>query len=184
MSCYARKSWKKARFPNSKKVSTLAMRSLSRTRECLLHPGEKSANHCLRYFVNKKLNSGPNQWPSPETFPGVDDFRRTCMDYYYAVVALAKDILKVIALCLDLSEDHFREFATDAVATMRLLHYPPTEKGDGAEKLQRGIGAHTDFGAVTLLLQDEVDGLQVWDKEVEQWFDVREPPAPLPLCRC
>lgn len=87
-------------------------------------------------------------------------------------MALAKDILKVIALCLDLPEDHFREFADDAVATMRLLHYPPTEKGDGEEKLMRGIGAHTDFGAVTLLLQDEVDGLQVWDKEVEQWFDV------------
>ncbi|KAL1651221.1 hypothetical protein SLS58_000559 [Diplodia intermedia] len=124
------------------------------------------------YFVNKKLNSGPNQWPAPDTFPGVDDFKRTCMDYYYAVVALAKDILKAIALSLDLSEDHFDEFATDAVATMRLLHYPPTGKGDGEEKLQRGIGAHTDFGAVTLLLQDEVDGLQVWDKEVRQWFDV------------
>ncbi|OJD29073.1 1-aminocyclopropane-1-carboxylate oxidase [Diplodia corticola] len=124
------------------------------------------------YFVNKKLNSGPNQWPAPDTFPGVDDFRRTCMAYYHAVVALAKDILKAIALSLDLGEDHFDDFATGAVATMRLLHYPPTEKGDGDEKLRRGIGAHTDFGAVTLLLQDDVDGLQVWDSEVRQWFDV------------
>ncbi|KAL1637204.1 hypothetical protein SLS56_000863 [Neofusicoccum ribis] len=127
------------------------------------------------YFINKKLNSGPNQWPSSGTVHDVEDFKRTCLDYYYSVVALAKDILKVIALCLDLPEDYFREFSQDAVATMRLLHYPPTEKGDGEEKLMRGIGAHTDFGAVTLLLQDEVDGLQVWDKEVEQWFDVRDP---------
>ncbi|KAK7545602.1 1-aminocyclopropane-1-carboxylate oxidase [Phyllosticta paracitricarpa] len=129
------------------------------------------------YHVNKKLNSGPNVWPSTELLAEVEDFKTTCMSYYSAVVSLAKDILKVLALTLDLDESYFGGFSDGAVATMRLLHYPPTEKGDGEERLRRGIGAHTDFGAVTLLLQDEVDGLQVWDKDVKQWFDVMPIPG-------
>ncbi|KAK8229535.1 1-aminocyclopropane-1-carboxylate oxidase [Phyllosticta capitalensis] len=131
------------------------------------------------YHVNKKLNSGPNMWPSAELLADVEDFRSCTMDYYKNVVSLAKDILKVLALTLDLDEGYFSEFASGAVATMRMLHYPPTEKGDGEEKLQRGIGAHTDFGAVTLLLQDEVDGLQasVWDNDMKQWFDVMPVPG-------
>ena len=39
-----------------------------------------------------------------------------------------------------------------------------------------GIGAHTDFGAVTILLQDSTCGLQVWNRGLREWVDV----APVP----
>lgn len=119
------------------------------------------------YFINKKLNSGPNQWPKVLG----EEFAHNTMTYYKSTVGLAADLLKVIALSLDLEEDHFSKFMEGAVATMRLLHYPP-QPPDADAKLSRGIGAHTDFGAITLLLQDNVDGLQVWDKHSSTWIDV------------
>lgn len=121
------------------------------------------------YFVKKKLNSGPNFWPQSVDDP--EEFKKTTMKYYHAVFELAKDVLKVIALSLGAKEEFFDDFAKDAVATMRYLHYPPQPK-DSNEKLNRGIGAHTDFGAITLLLQGEVDGLQVLDAPSGEWFDV------------
>lgn len=122
------------------------------------------------YFVNKKLNSGPNQWPQA-LGSDLEAFKKGTMAYYAATLRLAEDLLKAIALSLDLEEDYFSKFMVGAVATMRLLHYP-SQPADCDEKLTRGIGAHTDFGAITLLLQDEVDGLQVWDKKSNSWFDV------------
>ncbi|KAL4802004.1 hypothetical protein BDV18DRAFT_167120 [Aspergillus unguis] len=126
------------------------------------------------YFVNKRLNSGPNQWPS--TVPSADEFRSTSMEYYHAVYALAKDVLAVLALTLDVEETFFDPLTSGGVATMRMLHYPSQPK-DADEKLNRGIGAHTDFGCVTLLLQDEVDGLQVLDAPTGQWLDVQPVPG-------
>jgi len=65
----------------------------------------------------------------------------------------------------------FNDYTNDAVATIRYLHYPPQPK-DSDEKLSSGIGAHTDFGAITLLMQGEVDGLQVYEKTTDTWIDV------------
>jgi isopenicillin N synthase-like dioxygenase len=128
------------------------------------------------YHVQKKLNSGPNMWPSSTTLPDVEDFKTTALDYYSQVTALAKDIMKVLALTLDLEESWFDEFAEGAVATMRLLHYP-SQPPDSPAKLTRGIGAHTDFGTITLLLQGDVAGLQVYDHETKEWLDVTPTPG-------
>lgn len=128
------------------------------------------------YFANKKLNSGPNIWPSASDLPDVDDFKATALDYYGQVVSLAKDLLKVLALTLDLDEGYFNNYVEGAVATMRLLHYPP-QPPDSPAKLTRGIGAHTDFGCVTILLQDKVSGLQVYDYTTKEWLDVEPTPG-------
>lgn len=121
------------------------------------------------YFINKRLNSGPNFWP--ENMPDVEQFKKASMSYYHAMSELAKDILTVIAQTLGLDPSYFTAFTTDAVATLRLLHYPP-QSPDSDEKISRGIGAHTDFGSVTLLMQDEVSGLQVYEKTTNEWLDV------------
>lgn len=41
-----------------------------------------------------------------------------------------------------------------------------------------GIGAHRDFGALTLLLQGDVGGLQVLNEGTGEWIDVSHPLYP------
>ncbi|RAK80868.1 isopenicillin N synthase family dioxygenase [Aspergillus fijiensis CBS 313.89] len=77
----------------------------------------------------------------------------------------------------DLQEDWFDEFCRDSATILRLLHYPPQETDESS--LERGIGAHTDFGGLTILLQDDKGGLQVWDREASQWADVVPVPGAL-----
>ena len=58
----------------------------------------------------------------------------------------------------------------DGSSTMRIIHYPPHE-GDLKKDQVRG-GAHTDYGSITLLWRfDDVPGLQIYDKESDDWVD-------------
>ncbi|KAL4892806.1 Clavaminate synthase-like protein [Aspergillus ambiguus] len=111
-----------------------------------------------------------------EEIPEHHPYFRTSMEYYHAVFGLAKVILSVLALTLGVDTNYFNLLTNGAVATMRYLRYPAQPKDEG-EKLNRGIGAHTDFGCVTLLLQDEVDGLQVLDMPTGKWLDVEPVPG-------
>lgn len=92
--------------------------------------------------------------------------------YYAALFTLSLKILDLIAATLPYGPKVFDNFTSnDATASVRLLHYPPDVSRD---ERQLGAGAHTDFGAITLLLQDECGGLQVWDENggEEEWVDV------------
>ena len=94
--------------------------------------------------------------------------------FYDAARALTERLLAGMALALGLDEHAFTPFHRVPIATMRLLHYPPRP----AEPIkgQLGAGAHTDWGAVTVLAQDDAGGLQVLDRDATTWVDV--PPVP------
>jgi isopenicillin N synthase-like dioxygenase len=117
----------------------------------------------IRALPPGRFNRGPNVWPAD--LPG---FEPTMAGYFEAMRRLSERLMKGIALSLDLSEDYFDTFKKDPVATLRLLHYPP-QREDAAPN-EKGAGAHTDWGALTLLLQDEVGGLQVFDKNTDEWI--------------
>lgn len=118
--------------------------------------------------VAGKFNHGPNQWPE-----GMDSFRATMEAYFDQMQALASRLMQGLALSLDLPETHFNPFCRAPMSNLRLIHYPPQP----ANPLpgEKGCGAHTDWGALTLLMQDDVGGLQVWD-EGAGWVDA--PPLP------
>lgn len=119
------------------------------------------------YTTGGEFNS-LNQWP--EAYPAMQVQTEA---YIKAIENLGKHLLGVLALSLELPEDYFKDGLDHPMITTRMLHYPPqTEVGTGN---QIGAGAHTDWGMLTMLLQDDVGGLEVRNAEGE-W--VRAPHIP------
>ena len=96
---------------------------------------------------------GPNQWP--EELP---QFQATMTDWADQMDHLGRTMLRALAEGLGINPDHFNNWVTpDPEATIKAIRYPaPT----GNEQPQ-GVGTHRDFGLLTFVLQDGVDGLQV-----------------------
>ena len=115
---------------------------------------------------------GPNQWPSPETTPDMKDCQefRTVMETYFGKMCqLGLRTVQMIALSLGLEKHFFDESFSQPMAALRLLHYSAIKSCP--EEGVFGVGAHTDYGMLTLLLTDENKGLQVFTKQNE-WVDV------------
>lgn len=113
-----------------------------------------------------RFNHGPNIWPSD-----LPAFRPVMMAYFAALSVVGARLMRGMALSMDLEEDALDAFTYRPLATLRLLHYPPA-RPEVPDEL--GAGAHTDFGGLTLLMQDDVGGLQV--KYGDGWIEA--PPIP------
>ncbi|EHA20909.1 hypothetical protein ASPNIDRAFT_214738 [Aspergillus niger ATCC 1015] len=122
-----------------------------------------------------RILTGPNIWPSFQVLPAVA-FKESVEALFSALMELACKILEILARTLPYGEGIFDRFKRDPATPMRMLHYPPTEGAMDAaavdDERQLGASAHTDFGAITLLLQDQVSGLQVHDSDTGNWVDV------------
>jgi isopenicillin N synthase-like dioxygenase len=106
---------------------------------------------------------GPTPWPA-----ALPVFERVMMQYHNEMLALARRILSGIALSLTLPRDYFEPMMQEPIGIQRVLHYPP----QNAVKDDRmiGIGAHTDYGCLTILAQDDVGGLQIMNRDGD-WID-------------
>lgn len=120
------------------------------------------------YVQARKWAQGPNKYPSEVKDPHL--WKKTVDEYHFAASKVAKNVLSVLFDTLGVKHEFLDEFCDHPVAVLRLLHYPPQDPD--ASQLERGIGAHTDFGAVTILLQDATGGLQVRDRKTGEWADV------------
>ena len=130
----------------------------------------------------KKRFNGLNKLP-----PAVPEFPMVMAEYYDTMYDLAVKVMEVIALysllqegntnirTLGLDKSYFMDtgFCVEGVAAVRLLRYPPQQGGPP----RIGAGAHTDFAAVTLLMEDGVEGLQIWDSKSSSWADVKAVPG-------
>lgn len=98
----------------------------------------------------------------------LDGFKEASIDYWAACITLARKLIKIFALSLDLPEDYFDELTTFPGADGVYNYYPATvEERRSQGKLDIGLGSHTDFQCFTLLWQDMSGGLQVLNKDSE-----------------
>jgi isopenicillin N synthase-like dioxygenase len=107
----------------------------------------------------------------PNLFPEVPaGMRSTVLQYMAALTELGQRLMGGIALGLGLPESYFAEHGTrDPLTLFRIFNYPPP-----ASPEHWGVGEHTDYGLLTILLQDDVGGLEV--KSKSDW--ILAPPLP------
>jgi len=92
------------------------------------------------------------RWPS-------EDFLDLTLTFYKQCVECANKILRVFAVALGVEREFFVRCFTGENVTLRYLRYPTSGSEVESEK-QLGAGAHTDYGIITLLFQDNVGGLE------------------------
>ncbi|CAG8908996.1 unnamed protein product [Penicillium egyptiacum] len=117
------------------------------------------------------FHTGPNQWPK-----GLcdEDFRVPLMKYHGKMIEMVKVILKILAAGLpaewNCPTSVFDELTVDPSAPLRLLYYAPQAS---KQANQFGVGEHTDFGNVSVLLQEEgTEGLEVLYPPTQTWVPV------------
>jgi isopenicillin N synthase-like dioxygenase len=114
----------------------------------------KECFDCGAHYDEVSPFFGPNLMPT--TLP---QFETIAENYHSAVLALARTLIGAIALSLGLPQDYFEHLQRKPITIQRILRYPPQMGKVTQEEI--GIGAHTDYGFLTVLSQDAVGGLQV-----------------------
>ncbi len=104
--------------------------------------------------VTENALARTTKWPAD-----MPELRERLHDYEAHLRELGRHLVRCIALSLDLPEDYFDAGYERASCSVRLLHYAP--RPAAAPPNQLGAGAHTDWGAITMLHQDGVGGLEV-----------------------
>lgn len=94
-----------------------------------------------------------NKWPND--LPG---FREICLAYAAALEKLARSLVPLYAVALDLPETYFDDAFANPMFKLRLTHYP---EQDPAADNEFGLAPHTDTSFMTLLAPNKVPGLSV-----------------------
>ncbi|MFT4045927.1 MAG: 2-oxoglutarate and iron-dependent oxygenase domain-containing protein [Solimonas sp.] len=95
-----------------------------------------------------------NLWPA-----GAPDFVETMIVNQRALIALGEQLMRALSLALGLDEDYLSRFHRSPLATFGLNFYPAPVAGHPSANV--GVGAHCDASSFTVLLQDDVGGLEV-----------------------
>jgi isopenicillin N synthase-like dioxygenase len=111
------------------------------------------------------IHGHPNLWP--QDMPA---FRAAIVDYWRAMEVLADRLSGIFAVALDLDEEFFVNRSKRHVTSMRVNYYPAQERAPEPGQLR--AGAHSDYGAFTILRGENAPGgLQVLRRGGD-WADV------------
>lgn len=91
-------------------------------------------------------------------------------EYYQQTSRLGRTIWEILLQGLGYSIEVMETFARRPLVQMKLIRYPPAKSTLPG---QYGVGAHNDFGGVTVLLQQPgKEGLEVWLEDKQAWLSV------------
>ncbi len=139
--------------------------------------GKEHAKHSkvadLKEFFQIGQNVAPDdplkdQYPDNVAVEELPQFSQKGTELYQAFERSGGELLKAIAIHLDLGEDYFEDKIRKGNSILRAIHYPPiTEEPESAIRAEQ----HEDINLITLLVGASAGGLQLQNKE-GKWLDI------------
>ncbi|WP_276367737.1 2-oxoglutarate and iron-dependent oxygenase domain-containing protein [Chryseolinea sp. H1M3-3] len=121
----------------------------------------------------KKEGYPPNVWPTE-----VPEFKSAALDVYKALEATGTQMLRAIALYLDLPETYFDDKIKNGNSILRPIHYFPIENPMAVPADAVRAAEHGDINLITLLMGASADGLQVLRRD-SKWIPITALPDQL-----
>lgn len=120
-------------------------------------------------FTNNALDGWPEAEFKAET-------KNVLLDFYEQCYGLAYNIIRALAMGLEIDQKKFDSILTNTGSSMRLNHYPALVKPIDTKQVR--CGEHCDYGAVSLLFQDSAGGLEIKTRN-DEW--IKAPALPQTL---
>ncbi|MEM9341075.1 MAG: 2-oxoglutarate and iron-dependent oxygenase domain-containing protein [Bacteroidota bacterium] len=116
----------------------------------------KEFYHVGQSDANKREDHPENIWPEE-----VDSFEKTTSLAFETLQNAGIQMLKAIAIYLDLPEDYFDTKVMQGNSILRPIHYFPIEAPDEIPDDAVRAAEHGDINLITLLMGASADGLEV-----------------------
>ncbi|HZX54782.1 MAG TPA: 2-oxoglutarate and iron-dependent oxygenase domain-containing protein [Ilumatobacteraceae bacterium] len=108
----------------------------------------------------------PNLWPT-----ALPELRATWEPYYREMLKLSSRLMSLFALGLELPSNYFEPYIDTSPSALRAVNYP--EQAHAPSPGQLRAGAHTDYGTLTILRQDDAPGgLEVRSPNENRWVPI------------
>ncbi|MCH6232691.1 isopenicillin N synthase family dioxygenase [Cognataquiflexum rubidum] len=136
------------------------------------------------YHVGQELDSIPDSDETKKEYPDniwpteVPEFKDIANEAYRTLEAAGKNMLKAIALYLELDENYFEDKVAYGNSILRQIHYFPIENPDAVPADAVRAAEHGDINLITLLMGASADGLQVLRKD-GKWIPITALPDQL-----
>jgi isopenicillin N synthase-like dioxygenase len=129
--------------------------------------GPPSVNCDDPYFGGKegRIHFAPNLWPAEPA-----GLKPAWLEYFHVMETLAAELMRIFAEALKLPRTFFDDKIDRHISMFRVLNYPDQPEAPLPGQLRSG--AHSDYGSLTIIRQeDRPGGLQVCNQAGE-WVGV------------
>jgi isopenicillin N synthase-like dioxygenase len=114
-----------------------------------------------------------NVWPTEPA-----DFRAAVDAWFDVAGGVARTMVRIFGRALGIGEDGLSGYTDHSLDVLRTINYRLPSADVVLEPDQVGMGAHTDYGIVTVLWADAVPGLEILGAD-GAWYPVQPAPGAL-----